>query len=271
MLAATGKNPEVVRAEKPGPAAWDLAAVGWPLRIDALVVDRAHDLTIEQVTDLAELGAGAAATVWLVWSDSSSWTAAAQKLAAEGHQVIPVGWNTAARELPVFPRCVPTSPPRDDGPALPGSDFPTFLADCRRLLSQGTFDQVAAQFQAAAERVEDWLDTHTDSDSTARPTDRITWSAGYATNTSARSPRRQPRCPARDPGRAVPTRLATELEPGHPRSRPGQSPTRHPHHPARQSPGRDVPYRSRRRHRASAAPQRPADRVQLLALRRRRR
>jgi hypothetical protein len=170
VLAAAGKNPEVVRAEKPGPATWELAAA-WLIaaRIEDLVVDRAHDLTSERVTDLAALGAGIGATVWLMWSDSSPWTDAAQKLTAEGHQVTPVSWNTAARQLPVLARTIPAPVRREAGPALPGSDFPTFLADCRRLLSPRVFAQVATQFHAAAERSEDWLD----SDQGARPVQRL--------------------------------------------------------------------------------------------------
>jgi hypothetical protein len=154
VLVALGKNPQILRTERLGAEAWNLAQA-WTIGLDVrdLVVDRVHLLTPDQIAALIELAAEQA-TVWLIYGGTTA-DDTAEYLDFLGHPVERLPWTMLPTGLrPAQARPAPTSLP---WPVLPAADFTTFLAACHRRLSREDFERVAAVFELAAQRADQWV------------------------------------------------------------------------------------------------------------------
>lgn len=169
VLVALGKNPQVLRTERLGSDVWNLARA-WTigLNIRDLVVDRVHLLTPHQIEALIELAAGQA-TVWLVYGG----TAADDTAEYLGHSVQRLPWTHLSTRL--RPAQAPPASTSRPWPVLPTADFTTFLAACHRHLPREDFDRVAAVYERAAQRADQWAGVHRGSGPAQLPAALTRW------------------------------------------------------------------------------------------------
>jgi len=133
-----------------------------------LIVDRAETLRPNGWQDFVELAAQCRLTLWLIVH---------APLLTRGQREFCDDWPIAKVTLQDFlagpagpegPACR-RAQPAPEGPSetatafptvqLPRSDFTTFRADCRRLLSPDVFQRVDVEMRDAAARTRRWLDT----------------------------------------------------------------------------------------------------------------
>ncbi|MEU6760534.1 hypothetical protein [Streptomyces sp. NPDC046685] len=187
VLAAAGKNPATVRSERLSITnAWK-AAAAWLTAAQAtdLVIDRAHRLTTDEALDLAELADTIGADLWLIWSSPQTTIPMKESLECLGRdrKYKPRGPVPSSRavlrpvayvSLDQFHQAMPLPRPAaldallpDEGaalphswPRLPATDFPLFLAVCRRTLPGDTFDALDLIYRHEAQRTDQWLRRH---------------------------------------------------------------------------------------------------------------
>ncbi|MFJ2863982.1 hypothetical protein [Kitasatospora sp. NPDC087314] len=165
-LEACGKSPGDISSRLAGDAAW-MTAAAWVRagRIDHLLVDRAHRLTTSHTVKVIELATRTGADLWLIWSGPKALDKIARQLEAAGRHPAHLPLNAFYRHMP-FPdpaRTAPRQPDEDAGqpvtawPRLPMTDFPLFLAVCRRHLPGEIFDALALVFHQQARHTRTWL------------------------------------------------------------------------------------------------------------------
>lgn len=160
LLTAVGKNPETLDDDRLGGTVWN-CAYAW-LRAAGttdLLVDRAHQLDIDRLADLADMARWLSCRVWLIWSGEGELSAPD----AAGFVLGIAAGSISADLLPTLlplpaPESVPV--PWRAGPALPAAEFTTFRAACRRELSDQEFARVDQLYLDAAHRADAWMVEH---------------------------------------------------------------------------------------------------------------
>ncbi|MEV6682144.1 hypothetical protein AB0N09_35585 [Streptomyces erythrochromogenes] len=184
VLAAAGKNPAAVHSPRLSVTdAWK-ATAAWlsTARVTDVIVERAHRLLPGEALDLARLADRIDADLWLIWSSPADPTRTCNSLESLGRsrrnggrlphsgphrevRVIGISIIHDLLPLPAPAHHQPLNPDehadRDaDWPALPASDFPLFLATCRRRLAGDTFDQLNHAYRAEAQRADEFVRRH---------------------------------------------------------------------------------------------------------------
>ena len=158
VLAALGKNPEILHQDKLGVAAWGLAGA-WLLGagVNDLFVDWAHTLPRGRIKDLVDLTLAAGVSLWLIWSGEQS-TASSSGMFVEAGLRVRMIRPEDLRDGSFVP--APRSGQvvaSEVWPVLPSVDFTTFRAACRRRLEPAVFARVDEAYLAAADRVDAWM------------------------------------------------------------------------------------------------------------------
>ncbi|MFJ8478363.1 hypothetical protein [Kitasatospora sp. NPDC094011] len=168
ILAALGKSPEVVldKTSTIADAFRTCAAFSTAAGVTDIVVDRVHRLATRTIEPLLELAGTTGAALWLIWSGpqltaaliallrQSPLKARAELLdPAAFYQCLPL----PAGEQPDTPQA-PFPRPAQTWPLLPMTDFPLFLATCRRTLPTTVLRRITDLYQSemhAASRLAD--------------------------------------------------------------------------------------------------------------------
>ncbi|WP_242911478.1 hypothetical protein [Actinomadura terrae] len=162
LLVAIGKHPHAAKSERRAGFTWELGTA-WLNGTGArdVVIDRAHLLSADQLTQLAATAAAIGANLWLLWSAPTNpfhdhAVARVRGMFGDRTQMLDL-WEFQQRLPP------PARPPLATGhtdpaawPVLPAADFTTFLAACRRRLSRADFAPVQAVFYDTAEATDAW-------------------------------------------------------------------------------------------------------------------
>lgn len=157
LLAAVGKNPETLAAERLGTTAWNHARAWLAAAATSdLVIDRAHRLAAEQLGDLATLAAWLGCRVWLIWSGGGELHAAFATAHTAGVPAASILPDLLRHLLPLPPSTTPAVTRFEDR-VLPTAEFTTFRAACRRLLSPREFAHVDQLYLEAASRADLWM------------------------------------------------------------------------------------------------------------------
>ena len=160
LLAAAGISPRPGHLDHaPAGLHWDYARA-WLAghQITDLLCDRAHRLSGEQLAALGGLAAELAASLWLIWGSPADPAPAAAVLEdAAGRPAERISmWDLYGQLHPARRSPVPPVPDARAWPPLPGADFITFLAACRRLLPAQDFAVIAAAYYDAADLTDLW-------------------------------------------------------------------------------------------------------------------
>lgn len=157
LLAALGKNPFPTQAPGPLTERWALCHAWIAAATTAdVVIDRAHRLPIHHLLRLAALARDVGASLWLLWP-----APAPEQLARALDQDAPD--TVRARVIDRFQahralterqhRYRAQRPAPDWGreprpwPAVPRTDFPRFLATCRRTLTERRYAKVLTEYR----------------------------------------------------------------------------------------------------------------------------
>ncbi|WP_152442621.1 hypothetical protein [Nocardiopsis kunsanensis] len=155
VTTALGKHPFAPKPQHLAQPEWAHArACARTHRFHALVVDRAHRLTTERLTELATFASSIGAHLWALWSSYDDHTQAHHALA----QTPPAAQTRLSADLPELAAPVRLDPPplRRRPQALdrlPLTDVWRFRAACRARLSTQAFTEVDDHYQAAFTRV----------------------------------------------------------------------------------------------------------------------
>ena len=165
VLTALGKDDSRTGRVRDGEENWRRCAA-WMSgeRVRHLIVDRAETLGVHQWRAFVALAALCGPSLWLI-AHGGSLTRVQRESRSELPLTEIMFEEFLAQHASESPGCADTqgtgleTSPADPTPfpALPRSDFTTFRADCRLLLSPDDFQRVEDEIQRAAESTRRWL------------------------------------------------------------------------------------------------------------------